>query len=143
MSLIALIPTALINGLYSVVGAFIYGAAVHFVATSLLGGAGTLVYLYRKVIPFQTYVTLILGVAIAVVGLSGSVELFSVLIGVGSILGSIIALYMLSAIVGRVYDFGTATGCGAIILGSILLVVVGGCGWCLLFSAAGRLAGGG
>lgn len=140
-SIAVLIPAAMINGIYGVVAILIQGAAIHFAATTFLGGNGALVYLYRRVVPFQTVVTL--ASAVGFVGLSLISEDFDAILalvsGVSAVGGIVIAV-LLAQIVGQVYNFGAGNGCAAIVGGSILLMLLFGCGYCLLFSALGNIA---
>ena len=123
-SLGILIPFALISGLYAAVGVLIQGAAIHFAAITFFGGAASLVYFYRRFIPFQTVVTLAYAAIFIVAGLLGSGMEFWLIIGATGFIGSIVVLFMLSSLLGKVYSFGSGAGCGAILLGGLVLAAV-------------------
>ena len=142
IGLAAMIPIALGQSVFSVISLLIQAAAIHGAATMILKGDGTLVYLLRRVVPFQTVVIMGYAGLFIVMSLLGGSESVLSLYGLVSFIGSLVVIFFLSSIVGQVYNFGAASGCGAILLGGILLVVLFFCGYCGLISVLGTLLSG-
>ncbi len=143
-SVIGLIVLAVVYGIGSVISLLIQGGSIHIAATYLLAGDGTLVYLYRRLVPFETVITLALSGGFVVLALVGSTTEIFFLTPILMILGTIGVLYKMSELVGDVYDFGWGTGCLAIVLGSVLLAMLS-CGTNYVIAAllSGLLGGGG
>ncbi|MBI5959396.1 MAG: HEAT repeat domain-containing protein [Chloroflexi bacterium] len=140
---VTLVFMAILYGIGTVIGLVIQGAAIHVAATYFLAGNGTLVYLYRRIVPLQTVATLAYALGFVVLALVGSAAEVGFLISLGSVMGSVALIYFMSEMVGEVYDFGAGSGCGAIFLGSFLLIVAY-CGFnYALFMVLGLAAGGG
>lgn len=123
-SVIGLIVLAVVYGIGSVISLMIQGGSIHIAATYILAGDGTLVYLYRRLVPFQTVVTLGLSGAFVLLVLMGSTTEIWFLTPILMLFGSIGVWYKMSELVGDVYNFGWGTGCAAIFLGSILLAML-------------------
>ena len=123
-SIVAIIVMAMVYALMNVMTVLIQGGAIHLAATYILAGSGTLAYLYRRLLNFNTIVWLIGATIFAVLALTGgffeALIAFS-LLGFG---GSLIAIYFMTNIVAEVYGFGWFSGCGAIFLGGVLLYFV-------------------
>lgn len=119
-----LIPFALLSAVYAVFGLLIQGAAIHFAAITFFGGAASLVYFYRRFIPFQTVVLLAYAAAFIVIGLLASGMEFWILAGAVAFIGSIVVFLLLSSLLGKVYGFGGWSGCGAILLGGLVLAAI-------------------
>jgi hypothetical protein len=122
-SIVTLMIMAVGYGIGSVIGLAIQGAAIHLAATYFLAGNGTLVYLYRRIVPFQTIVTLGYSFGFVVLILIGSASEIGFLVPLATVMAGVAVLYFMSEMVGEVYDFGAGSGCGAIFLGSFLLIV--------------------
>jgi hypothetical protein len=129
-SLLVMIPSAMFSSAYSVVGLMVMGFAIHMVAMNVMNGRGTLVFLYRKIVPIMTIAALLMAGFFVVLSLAGSWEAVSLYFGTGMLVGFVVFFLVMSAQVGEVYDFGFTGGCGAIILGIIVLIFMLGCGWC-------------
>jgi hypothetical protein len=134
-SFIAMIPMAFGNGVYSMLGVIIQGAGIHVAATYFLAGSGPLAYLYRRLVPFQTVITLGYAATFVVLSVTGSVEVFATLLPFLSIVASVAVIYYMSSLVGKVYNFGAGTGCLAIILGSVLVIAFFCCGGYMIFGS--------
>lgn len=130
--MLVMIPSALLSSGYSVVALFIMGYAIHTAATRFLSGDGTLVFLYRKIVPLMTGWMLLTAGTFVALSLAGSWETVSAYFGSIMLVGSIIFVLLLASQVGDVYAFGITGGCGAMILGIIVLFVMMGCGMCAL-----------
>ncbi len=140
-SVIALVLIGVFYGFSTTISLLIQGGAIHVAATYVLGGDGTLAYLYRRLVPFQTVILLITAGLFVVLALAGSIVSLMFVIGLGSAFGSIAILYWLSKLVGEVYGFGAGSGCGAIVIGSILIAIVSACGNYVILSIVGALLG--
>jgi ABC-type multidrug transport system permease subunit len=141
-SVVALFVLGAFYGIYSALTLALQGAAIHVVAACLFGGDGTLVYLYRRLVPFQTYVMLAFALLFVGLALTGSASGFWLTIPLIMLAGSFVALYLLSKLVGEVYQFGAGTGCLVILLGGVLMAVVAVLGnWALADLLSGMLGG--
>lgn len=123
-SVVFTIVFAVFTGIFSAINMMIQGAAIHFSATTIFGGDGTLVYLYRRLVPFQTVIMLIGSAAFVVITLMRSPELLCFMFPMLSIAGTVIYYYLLSKLIGEVYNFGAGSGCGALLISSVLLAVL-------------------
>lgn len=122
--IVALLIITLFISTANLISLFISGWAIHFSATMILGGDGTLVYLYRRYFNYNTIITVLYAGGFIVLGLFGSPELFLIAVGFVGFFGSIAAVYWLSTIIAEVYNFGVASGCGAIIISGIVLAIL-------------------
>lgn len=138
-SIIALVMIAVVVGISSVISLAVQGVAIHAAAIYILGGEGTLIYLYRRIVPFESMVTAAFGGGFVIMTLFGSSGEVWFLISLASIVGSVAAAYYMAVLVGEVYNFGAGSGCGAILLGSVLLAVVSWFGNYLLVRLLGSL----
>ena len=120
--------TSLIAGVYAIIAIALQGAFIHLAATYFLSGQGTLAYLYRKLVPLQTAFMLISAAVIVALGLLVDATVAMPLMGLFGAVAGIVMVYLLMRIVAEVYDFGVWSGCGAILLGGIVFVVVFFCG---------------
>ncbi len=139
-SLAVLLPTAVGSAVYAVIGIMIMGVAIHFAATTFLGGDGTLVGLYHRLVPFSTGITILSALAFVVIAALGDLEsllTYSFLM----FPASLIIYYFMSSVIGKVYRFSAFTGCLSIILGTIALVTFFGCGSYLFGNVLGALLG--
>ncbi|MBN1679740.1 MAG: HEAT repeat domain-containing protein [Anaerolineae bacterium] len=141
LSLVAMLPAAVGNGIYSAFAIVVQGAAIHFAATYILSGNGLMLSLFRKLVPFQTVVALVTAGAIVLISLIGQVEIMMTVMSFGSIIGGFAALYFLCAIVANVYGFGLFTGCLSLIMSGVLLFGIFCCGWFGIASMIGSLSG--
>ncbi|MEB2288205.1 MAG: HEAT repeat domain-containing protein [Anaerolineae bacterium] len=140
-SAVALFVLGAFYGLYSALTLALQGAAVHVVAAYLFAGNGTLVHLYRRLVPFQTYVMLVFALLFIGLALTGSVTMFWLAVLI-TVVGSFAILYFVSKLVGEVYEFGAGMGCLAIFLGGVLMAVVAALGnWALGGLLSGILSG--
>ncbi len=141
-SVVALLVLGGFYGLYSALTLALQGAAIHVVAAYLFGGDGTLVYLYRRLVPFQTYVMLVFALLFIGLALTGSATEFWLTIPLIMLAGSFVALYLVSKLVGEVYQFGAGMGCLVLLLGGVLMAVVAALGnWALAGLLSGMLGG--
>lgn len=125
-SLPSLIGSSLINSLGGIFGLVLQLVAIHFAAILFLGGDGTILYLFRRLVPFYTVLTAAFTVLFAIMLVFGSVTEVWLLIPLLLAAGVIGAFYYAAELVGEVYNFGWFTGCLSIILGAVLLGAV----WC-------------
>lgn len=140
-NVIVLLVTAVVFGIYQVVALAIQGGFIHLAATMVLGGDGLLVYLYRRLVPFQTVVSIITAGVLLLIGLAGDIQAMVFVIGMGATVGSLYLFYLISRLVGEVYNFGAWSGCGAIFLGGIIQGVVFYVGNYVILSIIGALLG--
>ncbi|HVO69584.1 MAG TPA: HEAT repeat domain-containing protein [Aggregatilineaceae bacterium] len=123
-SVIGLVMVAVIYGITSVLSLLLQGAAIHAAATYILAGDGTLVYLYRRLVPFMTVVALGYAGVVVFLGLFSSTKEVLCIIPMIVMVGTVAMFYYMSKLVGEVYNFGAGSGCGAILIGGVLLAVV-------------------
>lgn len=140
-SIIGLLISSFFFGLYQVIALAMQGAFIHVAATAVLGGDGTLVYLFRRYVPFQTFVTIIVAGVLMLLGFTGDIETMLFVIGMGSTVGALYVTYLLSKLIGEVYNFGAWSGCGAIFIGGIIQAVVTYIGNYAILSLMGALLG--
>ena len=134
--------TSLLSGVYFIVGAALQGVFTHLAARYMLGGRGSLAYLYRKLVPLQTIFLFVTSAALVLLGLAGNADVALPLLGLLNIVADLVLLYLTVRIVAEVHDFGMWSGCGAIILGWVLLIVIFVCGAYVLFMVLVLLVGG-
>ncbi len=137
-SLVGLILLSGFYGIYSALTLAIQGGAIHLIATFFFGGDSPLVYLYRRLVPFQTYFMLAVALIFLVLALGGAWLTIPLVMAVVS-LG---AGYWIARLVGEVYHFGTGLGCLTLILGGVLIAVGAGLGNAVLTGVLSGLFGG-
>ena len=111
-------------------------------ATKFVGGNGALVYLFRKLIPFQTVLVLLTtstAIAVALLGGFAAMPLLSLF----NTAFGLVALYWITRIVAEVYDFGMGSGCVAILAGGLIGMAIFFCGGLALLSVLSSLLGAG
>jgi hypothetical protein len=123
-SVIGLIMVAVIYGITSVLSLLLQGAAIHAAATYILAGDGTLVYLYKRLVPFMTVVVLGYAGVFVFLGLFSSAKEVLCLVPMIVAGGTVGMFYYMSKLVGEVYNFGAGSGCGAILMGGVLLAML-------------------
>ncbi len=137
-----LLIAAWVGGIYAVFGALVQGAFTHLAATFLLGGQGTLAYLYRKLVPLQTAILLFSTAAVVVLSLVTSPVTALTLSNILSFVVGLVALYLIARAVAEVYNFGVGSGCGAMFLGNIIFIALFFCGlYALLMVLTAALGG--
>lgn len=140
-SIAVMVVVALVYSLFNAIALAIQGAAIHVAAIYILAGNGTLVYLFRRLVPFQTVVTIAMGTVYVLLAVSGSGVGVWFLIPLVLAGGSVAVGYYMAKLVGEVYAFGAGSGCAAIVLGGVLLAAL----WCganyAMFYALGLLLG--
>lgn len=141
-SVVALLVLGGFYGIYSAVTLALQGAAIHVAAAYLFSGDGTLVYLYRRLVPFQTYVMMAFALLFVGLALTGSATGFRLTIPLIMLAGSFVALYLVSKLVGEVYQFGAGMGCLAILLGGVLMAVLAALGNWALTGLLSKMLGG-
>jgi hypothetical protein len=141
-SIIGLLVAAVFFGIYQVVSLAVQGAFIHFTATTLFGGDGTLVYLFRRLVPFQTMVLMATALVLLLLGFTGDTAALLFLVGLGTLGGSLYVSFLYAKLIGDVYAFGAWSGCGAIFLGGILQAIVFYVGNYLILGLLGALLGG-
>jgi hypothetical protein len=125
VSIIGWIILAVFMSIISAISLAIQGGAIHLAATIALGGDGTLVYLYRRIVPFNTILTVgFVALFLALLLFGSTVAEVSFLVPLAMGAGVFGALYYMAELVAQVYDFCWWSGCGAIILGGILLEAI-------------------
>ena len=121
---IGLVMLAVLYGIISVLTLLVQGVAIHAAATYVLAGDGTLVYLYRRMVPFMTVVMLAFSaVFVCLVVFSSATEVWC-LVPMMIAFGTVGVVYYMSKLVGEVYGFGMESGCGAILIGGVLLAAL-------------------
>lgn len=142
VSLIVMMLLSVIIGITSVVSLALQGAAIHAAAVYILGGDGTLVYLFRRIVPFQSIITLIYGgILIAMIVFNSTAEI-AFLVPMTLVIGSVAIGYYMAKLVGEVYNFGDGNGCAAIMIGGVLLGALTYFGDYLMLSILGKMLGG-
>ena len=139
-SIAVLLPSAVGSAVYGVIGVMLLGVAVHFAATTFLGGDGTLVGLYHHLVPYLTgfsIVSALIFVLVASFGDFESLMTYSFLL----LPLSLLMYYLMSSVIGKVYRFSAFTGCLSIVLGTVVMAVFFGCGSYMFGSALGALLG--
>ncbi len=133
---------SLLGGVYATIGVAVQGAFIHLAATFLLGGKGTLAYLYRKLVPLQMVFMLVVAAAMVFLSLLIDPVTAMTLLNLVNFVSGFVLLYLLVRVVAEVYDFGVASGCGAIFLGGVIFIAVFFCGiYGLVMLLAGLLGG--
>lgn len=134
---LAMLANALGTGTVTVLGVLLSDGAIH-IAAGFLGGRGALTDLYHALIPVDTvfYILVYAAIAVALVivgagagldteaGLSesGLENLGAILLVLGLlVLGRV---YVIARRVSEVHEFGLGAGCGAMIVGAIVVGVV-------------------
>jgi ABC-type multidrug transport system permease subunit len=141
-SVVALMLLGVFYGVYAALTLAFQGAAIHVVAAYLFGGNGTLVYLYRRLVPFQTYVMLAYALVFVGLALTGSATDVWLIIPLIMLVAAFVVLYLMSKLVGEVYQFAAGTGCLVIFLGGVLMAVLAALGNWALASLLASLLGG-
>ncbi len=140
-SIVGVLISAVFFGIYQVISLALQGVFIHLAATAVLGGDGTLVYLYRRLVPFQTLIILIVALVLLALSLVGDFSALLFMIGLAATVGSFYVTYLLSKLIGEVYAFGAWSGCGAIVLGSIIQGFVFAIGNYAILGLIGALLG--
>ncbi len=141
-SIITLVVGGIFYGIVYTVSLAIQGGAIHVAATSVLGGDGKLVYLYRRLVPFQTWATFGIAAGFIVMMMFGSATDTYFLMWLVMTVASISVAYYTAEIVSQVYNFGWFSGCLAMLTAGILLAVLS-CGTnAILISLLGGLSSG-
>jgi hypothetical protein len=102
-SLPSLIGSSLINSLGGIFGLVLQLLAIHYAAILFLRGDGTIVYLFRRLVPFYTVLTAAFTVLFAILMAFGSVTEVWLLIPLLLAAGGIGAFYYAAELVGEVY----------------------------------------
>ncbi|MCL4248511.1 MAG: hypothetical protein KJ065_10235 [Anaerolineae bacterium] len=113
-SLVTGLIVGLISGVGSAVNLFLQGAAIHFVATTLFGGKGTIRFmldklfgLYNKRLPLL-YALLVASVWVTI---GAGSPIFTVLIGFITSLIGLQILFKASSLTSQAYNFSAGSGC--------------------------------
>ena len=127
------VVTGIATGIYSVIVLLVQLGCMHVVATMMLGGEGTFKKLIHKVTGVITLFTVIYTLVVMLMiylmfnGLinedASTISIVYLLQGLMT-LGSLGYLIWFVRALGRVYDFGAGSGCGTIIIGSILFGIL-------------------
>jgi hypothetical protein len=143
MSLVIMIPLALLSGAASAVTLLIQAAGIHIAATRVLAGDNTLEYFLRRFLPFQTIVALLSAAATTIMLLLiPSDPGVAVLFWFALAAGGVSIVYYTVTLIADVYRFGLGSGCCAIFLGAILAGVALMLFQCLFTGTLAALAGG-
>jgi len=124
MSMTSVLLISVLVGVGAVVAMVLQGVFTHLAAAFMLGGTGTLPYLYRKLVPLQTVVVLIGAAAVVALGLWGGAFATLVFLAFGGMVGNLAVYYLTVRAVAKVYDFDYMSSVGALSLGSGLFVAV-------------------
>ena len=127
------LPLAALYGLLSavsaIIGLLIVDGAIHVVATTVLGGEGTLTGLIRKTTLYYTVVfavSLVLNIVTTAVALGSDANTLSVLTWLPTVVSLLMAFWA-AKLTGEAYNFGAAKGCVSMILGYVALVALAFC----------------
>jgi hypothetical protein len=140
-SVAAMVLFALAYSAGNVIQLAIQGAAIHTAAIYVFAGNGTLAYLYRRLVPFQTIVVFAFGAIFVLLAISGSSMGLWFMLPLVMMGGAVVVIYLLSKLVGEVYGMGAGSGCGAILVGGILLAALSCGANYLFFFIVGNLLG--
>lgn len=116
----------ILSGVAAVISLLIIDGAIHVVATSVLGGQGTLAGLVRKTTLYYTALTaisIVLNVVYAALTLNASQSTASSLSVVPFVVSLGMAIWA-GKLTGDAYDFGAAKGCVSMALGYFVLVAL-------------------
>lgn len=118
---------AIVYALISMVSLLMTDGAVHLVATTVMGGEGTLPGLIRKttlfftvLVPISMLVSLLPALMRANPDTNAGLSLLSLAFGIGTAVWA-------GKLTGEAYDFGTARGCMSMFLGSLALGLLFAC----------------
>jgi hypothetical protein len=127
LTLPGLIILMAVLGLISTLAAVIQNALIHFAASRMLKGSSTLPAMLGRIVPFQSVILLITVALLLVLlllmptgSVSNSTASLSSLLLLVLVVVSLGSLYWMSRLLGQVYNFGTGSGCAALIVGSVL-----------------------
>jgi hypothetical protein len=140
-SAIGLIVMVVFYGITSTISLAIQGAAIHTAATLIMGGDGTLVYLYRRIVPFQTWTTFGMTAGFLILMLFGSTAEIWFLTPMLLAVASVGVAYYTAELVSQVYNFGWFSGCVALFFAGLLLGAIYCGANMLLLSIMGGLSG--
>lgn len=134
----------LASGVGAIINLIFLNLAIHVVATNILGGAGTLLGLFRRTTLFYTImIPIFVVVYVASIGLSLVSDAFVFLGALGALALVIGYLFYASKYIGQAYDFGSGKGCLSLFLGSLLLGVIAACCQLTLGAALGGMVNAG
>jgi hypothetical protein len=126
---------------FSVIYLIVIMLAVHVVATSIMGGEGTMPGLFKKTTLYFTITSVVLNLLnylpfmfISDVDAAQQFQCLSSLISIG------VVIYA-GKLVGDAYDFGMGRGCVSLILGGLAVLLVFGCAIFGFFALLGGMAG--
>jgi HEAT repeats len=119
---------ALGSGIIGVLVMFILGFLVHQLATRLLKGNGTMVFMMSQLVPFYSFMTPIFFIwsCILLGMVSVGAGTFSLLCLPIMGLGSLVVFFKAAGRIGKAYDFGALKGCLSLIIASFALSLVAG-----------------
>lgn len=140
------LPSAALCGvgylLYAIVAVIITSSITHVVATSVLGGDGTIPGLLNKTLLFLTGLSVITSIlSFLPYMLTTDPNIASAVSGISGIV-SIGGVIYYGKLVGDAYDFGMGKGCLALLVGSILIGVVACACFFALTAGLGAMSGG-
>ena len=138
------LPLAALYGIFTafaaIISLLIVDGAIHLIATTVLGGEGTLTSLIRQTTLYYaavTAVSLLLNVVLTAVALNDNTTAsLSVLSWLPSVVSLVMAFWA-ATLTGRAYQFGTAKGCVSMILGYVAL---GALAFCCVLTLTSALA---
>jgi hypothetical protein len=140
-SAIGLIVMVVFYGITSTISLAIQGGAIHAAATLIMGGDGTLVYLYRRIVPFQTWAVFGMTAGFLILMLFGSTTDIWFMTPLLMAVVSVGVAYYTAELVSQVYNFGWFSGCVAIFIAGLLLAAISCGANVLLFSIMRGLSG--
>jgi hypothetical protein len=124
-----LLPLAVVGGLAyglaSILGLLFFAGLIHIIATTVLGGDGTMARLIQKTSVLYTIATPIqMLISVGPMLLSDDPRFINNVSSLSSIVGLGVAL-LLANVIGGVYQFGMSKGCLSMLLSTITLVFMG------------------
>ncbi len=124
--------SALLGAIGAAIGSVIFmlilGFIVHFMATRLLKGNGTMIYMMTKLVPFYSYTEPIFFIWVCII-------MTMISVGAGTIsllclplmaIANLVVFFKAAGRIGEAYDFGAAKGCMSLFVASFALSLVGG-----------------
>lgn len=126
--MVYILTVAIGAGVYAVINLVIGYIAIHFTATAMMGGEGSLVGLIRKVTLYLTgtYAVSFAGIIAGLLLSFANPDLSSSIIGL-TVVFSLIATFFFAVRVGSNYGFGIGKGCGTVVLAYIIIAILFGC----------------
>jgi hypothetical protein len=116
------------SGIIGVLVMFILGFLVHQLATKLLKGNGTMIFMMSQLVPFYSFMTPVFFIwACILLGMvSVGAGTFSLLCLPIMGLANLVVFFKAAGRIGKAYDFGALKGCLSLVIASFALSLIGG-----------------